>query len=46
MEQKNNNRSDQGDFRQFDMAGGQKRKSRFLAVVFGFCPGAGHIYLG
>lgn len=46
MEQRNNNRSDKGDFRQFDMEGGQKRKSRFLAVVFGFCPGAGHMYLG
>ena len=46
MEQKNNNRNEKGDFRQFDMQSDPKRKSRFLAVLFGFCPGAGHMYLG
>ena len=40
MERKTNN------FRQFDLPGTGKKKSRFLAILFGFCPGAGQMYLG
>ncbi|MBQ4050068.1 MAG: hypothetical protein IJD13_00420 [Oscillospiraceae bacterium] len=44
MEQKNN-AFDKNEFRQFNEQPVRKH-SRFLAVVFGFIPGAGHMYLG
>ena len=44
MEQKNNS-FDKKEFRQFDEQP-VRRHSRFLAVMFGFVPGAGHMYLG
>ena len=47
MEQKNNNQRDNhGGFQQFDNGSVYRKRSRFLAVLFGFCPGAGHMYLG
>lgn len=44
MEQKNNDRADKS-FQQFSEPPVRKH-SRFLAVMFGFIPGAGHMYLG